>query len=277
MSDLPKLTIKYDTRQPLEATDFTASLNALVRQYQKFAVTFDDVSSRKEAVLYVQDLRKGSTIVDLVPSIQEIGAAVQGFAPYTEDAKKVLGFAKYLKTGMDKLLGGKKAPEDIAPKDLKDFNQILEPVAKDPGAKFVFQATDGAVQNITINYNSQESNAIQNQAIRQIEAAKEPEQQRFNKRLMYWYAATRGKPSKSSDKAIIETISKKPLPVFIEDPEVKQQMMEGRENPFVVGFYVDVELLLLRGEVRGYNIVKLHGIIEDEETVELEDPDESLN
>ncbi|MDP4022347.1 hypothetical protein Q8W71_06910 [Methylobacterium sp. NEAU 140] len=265
MSEAPKLTLKFDNKQPLDVTDLTSSLNALVRQYQKYAVESEDVNSRGEAKLFVADLRRGSYITDLVPYAQEVGAAVSTVAPYTEDAKKVLGFAKYLKGGFDALLGGKKSSENLTTKDLRDLKQIIEPTAKEAGAVFMFQATDGATQNITVNFNSQEANAIQNQAVRQIEVMKEPEQKRFNKRLMYWYAATRGKPSKTSDKAIIETIEKKPLPVFIDDPDIKQQMMAGRENPFLVGFIVDVELLLVRGEVRGYSILALHGVLEDKE------------
>lgn len=264
MSEQPKITITINNKQPLELVDFTASFNAIARQYQKFAVGFDDVHSRREAKLFITDLRRGSIIADLVPYAQEIGGALKSVAPYTDDAKKVLGFAKYLKFGMDALLHSKKASAETSAKDLKDFSQILEPIAKDPGATFIFQATGDATQNITFNIESKDANIIQNQATKQIEALKEPEQKRFNKRLMYWYAATRGKPSKTSDKAIIETVSPKPMPVFIEDPEIKQKMMDGKDNPFLIGFMVDVELLIVRGEVRGYSILHLHGALEDD-------------
>ncbi|QGY00929.1 hypothetical protein MMSR116_02700 [Methylobacterium mesophilicum SR1.6/6] len=265
MSDAPKLTLKFDNKKPLEVADLTSSLNATVRQYQKYAVSFDDVNARSEAELYGTELRRGSYITELAPYVQELGAVVKSVAPYAEDSKKVIGFADYLKTGFDALLGGKKPPEDVSTKDLKDFKQILEPTAKEAGAVLMFQATDGATQNITVNVNSQEANAIQNQAVRQIEIMKEPEQRRFNKRLMYWCTATKGRPNKTSGKVIIETISKKPLPVFIDDPEIKQKMVAGRGNPFLVGFIVDVELLLVRGEVRGYSVLALHGTLEDDE------------
>lgn len=271
MAEQPKLTIKLKNQQPIELTDLTTSFSAIARQYSKFAVGFDDVSNRSEAKLFVRELRTGSIIADLVPYAQDIGAVAHAVAPYTEDAKKVLGFAKYLKTGMDALLERKKPPAELTTRDLRDFNQILEPIAKDPGAKFQFIATDGATQHIHINLDSSDTNTIQNQASKQIELMKEPEQKRFNNRLMYWHSATRGKPSKTSDKAIIETVSRKPMPVIITNPEIKEKMLAGRENPFLIGFLVDVELMIVRGEVRGYNILELHGALEDEASEDTED------
>lgn len=164
---------------------------------------------------------------------------------------------------MNALVSGTASPEELKARDFRDIAQILDATAKDPGGSLNIRASDQASVQVTINYNSVEANAIQNQAYKQIEVMKEPEQKLFSKRLMYWHAATRGRSSKTTDKAVIESITDKALPVYIPDEELKQKMLAGRENPFLVGFVVDVELLTVKGEVRGYTVKHLYETLED--------------
>jgi hypothetical protein len=67
--------------------------------------------------------------------------------------------------------------------------------------------------------------------------------------LLYWNQATADGKSHKSDKAIIESITDKPLRVFFpdDDVEIKTAMIAGRDNPFTVGFLVDVEVQTIKG------------------------------
>ncbi len=264
------LIVEIKNSNPVELVDLTNSLLALSRQYQRHAVRLEEVSSRQEAKLYIKEMRSGSIIAELTPYADFMKEAVNAVAPYAEPAKKVVEFAKYLKGGIDSLLKGTKPPTEMSARDLKDISQILDVTAKDPGGMFRIIATENAHVQVTINVNSQDSNAVQNQATKNIEAMKEPEKNRYNHQLMYWQTASRGKPSKTNDKATIDAISTRALPVFIEDPEIKKQMLSGEENPFLVGFFVDVEILTVRGEIKAYKIVGLNGTLEDDHPEDIE-------
>ena len=80
---------------------------------------------------------------------------------------------------------------------------------------------------------------------------------------MYWHTASRATVKRSSDKAVIEVISERPLPVVIDDEAIKRKMIAGKDNPFLVGFIVDVELITVQGRLRGYRIIKLDDTLED--------------
>jgi hypothetical protein len=124
-------------------------------------------------------------------------------------------------------------------------------------------AYDNANVQLTINYNTIEANAIQNGASKELALRKTPDQTFYPKVLMYWHTASRASAKKAGDKAIIEAISERPLPVVIDDEAIKQKMIAGKDNPFLVGFIVDVELITVQGKLRAYRVLKLYEMLED--------------
>lgn len=270
MSEFPSahLVIEIQNKNPVELPDLTLSLLALARQYQRFVSRLEGRSTKDEARLVVKEVRSGSIIIDLIPA--DLAAYITVAAPvlaeaaeHVDKAKKIIDFAKYLKSNFQDLLGGR-PKDDAAAKDLKELSTILDATAKDPGGSLFIKAETGSTVHVTVNHTSLEANAIQNRVVKELERRREPEHESYENVVMQWHTASR-KAGKTSDKAVIEAISDKALPVYIEDTEDRENMLAGKTNPFLVGFVVDVDLIVLQGVLRGYKVTKLHQALEDDE------------
>lgn len=259
--DADKLVIEFKNSQPIELHDLTSSLSALANQYRRYVIR-EDLKEETEAKLYVKEVRNGSTVVEMFSYVQshvgEIKAAI-------ETSKSVIGFGTYLKKTYSEINEGKKPSTDVTAKDVKDLSQILEPLAKDPKGQTLIHADRGATVRVTINLGSSDANSIQNRATKLVDSMRETEQLEYKNRAFYWDTASKGKPRKT-DRGIIETIEDRPIPViFGEKSKIKERMIAGKAHPFQTTYVVDVELIMLRGKIRAYKIIKLHEIIEDED------------
>ena len=193
-----------------------------------------------------------------------IGAAAGGAA--LTQANAIVTFAKNLRDGLNYLVGRAAKPGDLPTSELKDLAKIVEPAAKDGRGNMSITATEGATVQVSVSFNSLEANAIQNRAEREIEARREPVQKSYNRVLMYWHQASK-RPGSQSDKVVIEKITERPLKVIFndEDAEIKHKMLSGKDNPFNIGFLVDVDLITKQGRPVAYQIIHLYEVLDDEE------------
>ena len=256
-----KLVVEFKNSQPLELQDLSASLSALGNQFRRYVIR-EELKDESEAKLYVKEVRRGSTIIELFSYIQnhhdDIKMAI-------ETSKSVIGFGSYLDKTYKELKDGKKPSADLTAKDIKDLSQVLEPLAKDPKGSTLIHADRGATVNLTLTLNSADANSIQNRATKLIETMRETEKLDYQKRAFYWDTASKGEPRRT-DRGIIESIEDRPVPViFDENSDIKEQMIAGKAHPFSTTYIVDVELIMLRNKIKAYKITKLHHIIEDEE------------
>jgi hypothetical protein len=254
------LTVEIHNQKPIELAELSLSLLSLAKQYQKFVSRSDLLLTKEEARLVIKEVRPGSVIADLYPYALMSAGVMMANPEAIDSIKSVFDFAKYLKSTFDALLGGGKLPEQTTSKDIKEVSNILNATASDIGGSFQIKAEQGATVQVTINYNSLEANAIQNRAIKELEAMKEPEHQPRSKVLMYWFTASQGE---RGDKVVIEEISEKPLPVYIANDADKKRMIQGRDNPFLLGFIVDVDLIVVKDRLRGYRVTKLYEELQD--------------
>lgn len=259
--DGSKLVFEFRNTIPMELTDITKSLLAVSSQYKRF-VSRNDLEQDTSVKLYVKEIKNGSVIVELFSYVQ---ANQDQIVHLIKISRSVIDFCFFLKNSFVGLESGKAAVVvDLNKKDLDDLTNILEPTSKDPGGYLNIHADNGATVNVTINITNKDANTIQNQSHKLIEMMKEQEQKNFYRRLFYWHSASKGKSSKT-DKGVIESIEDKPVPVVFEDNEIKQRMLEGKENPFFTAYIVDVELLIIKGKIKAYKITALYDTIENED------------
>jgi hypothetical protein len=261
MTDAAHLTIHIENKNPVELAELSLSFLSLARQYSKFVAKSDLPLSKEQGRLIIKEIKPGSIIADLYPYVLLSTGVVLNSPEAIDSIKSVLDFAKYLKSTFDALLNGKPLEPQVSAQDVRELANVLNATASDIGGSFQIKAEQGSTVQVTINYNSTEANAIQNRAYKEIELMKEPEQRPRKKVMMYWHTASTGT---SGDKAVIEEITRKPLPVFIENEAEKQKMLKGKDNPFLVGFIVDVEILMVQDKIRGYKVTKLHEMLEDD-------------
>lgn len=252
-----KLEIYIKNDKPVVLTDLTLSLLAVNQQFQRFIESETNQDYQAGSELYIKEVRSGSIVVELVAQTLPIVPLVwQGgtLSEWLSSAKGVLEW----------LLGQKdKPPREIQKSDLKQWKAILEPVAKDSASQMNFTVSDSA--QVTINqfsFNSADANAAQNRIRRELDAMDDPVEHIHLRKLMYWYQTKFDQDSHTGDKAIIESISKRPMKVIFENLAVKEAMLAGEarfNKPWhKLAYVVDVEVQTIMGEPKMYTILRYH-------------------
>lgn len=75
--------------------------------------------------------------------------------------------------------------------------------------------------------------------------------------VLYWYQARNDPKSQAGDHAIIESISPGPVKAVV-DEETKSKMLSGPENPFQLGYLVDVEVETINSKPSIYKVLNIH-------------------
>jgi hypothetical protein len=248
-----RLIIHIENKQPIELMDLTKSLVSLASQFNDFVKTTANVENR-EAKLYVKQIKTGSVILDLI----EIATA--GALPFIENINTIVGFADYLKNGFKYFLGDKSAKNpEFSTKDCTEFSQIVNPIAKDNGSQFNISTTiNGDVTNILV-MSSLEANAFQNIIKAESKQMSLPEQKGdYEKVVMYFDTTKSNIKADTGNKAIIETIDKKPAKVIFDTDDLKEKILKSDENPLITAFVVNVKVETVKDKIAAYKVMSLH-------------------
>jgi hypothetical protein len=257
-----KLTIEIQNKRPVELLDLTESFLSLGDEYKRFVAAHPDLGVAQNVRLYIQEIRAGSIVADLV-ALVAVGAPMA--LPYIENTKHIIEFAKYIKDAYSYFTGKEDKKPELLPAEYTNLSKIIEPIAKDNGSQINITATDGGKVQITFNLNSTQANAAQNTIRREIEEFREPESRVHFQVVMYWYRASRDPEKQVGDRAIIESISTNPVKTIFEDEKTKAEMILSDPNPFLSAYIVDVFVDTIKGKPALYKIIKLHERIEKPE------------
>ena len=258
-----KLEITINNKNPVVLTDLTMALLGVGQQFERFIENEMTEQHAASSELFIKDVRSGSIIVELVAqAIPVIPLLWQGgsLLEWVNHAKSVFEW-----------LNGKLAnpPKDLTKQDLKQWSNILEPVAKDHGSQMNFTVSNGGQVINQIFISSEQANAAQNQIKREIGKLEEPDDHMQRKRVMVWYQSKFDSFSSTGDKAIIESISKTPVKVIFENNAVKKAMLAGDSRYpkqwHELAYIVDVKVQTVQDIPKVYTIINYY----DEDTFDL--------
>lgn len=259
------LQIHIENAHPIELINFTKSLSAISNQFSTFSAKNGDTKELKDAKLYVKQVKEGSIVIELIEF------ASTGLLPImAENADMILSFFKYIKEIYDYFLKGEGEKPTLTVQDCKELMSIVETPANDFGSKMslsVVNNGDGVINNTFVITNT-DANAIQNHLKRESDIIKIPSESdnTYDKQLMTLYQARSDMNSKSGNKAIIDTLSEKPLNVVFESEDIKEKMLNSNNfNPLKTGYLVDVVIQTVRGVPCAYKIINLHDMFSLEE------------
>lgn len=255
-----KLEITIHTTQPVQLTDLTMALLGVGQQYERFIENETTVQYGAGSELFVKEVRSGSIIVELIAQVLPV-------VPLLWEGGSLLEWADHAKSVMEWLNGNRlQPPKDLTRQDLKQWNHILEPVAKDRGAQMNFSVQDhGKVIN-QFFITSEQANAAQNAIHREVGILDEPADHIQRKRVMVWYQTRFDDKSQTGSRAVIESISKAAVKVIFENNAVKKAMLSGDsrfKKPWhELAYIVDVRVQTLQGVPKVYTITNYY----DEDT-----------
>lgn len=245
------LTLRLDYEDPLELTTLSRSLTRLGQRYARFSKA-DDLP---EATLVIKNIRQNCLIIDLTPLAVVAGAVVSAADPISN----AVAFAANLKMLLEFFLGKGPRPEVLTRTDCDDAREIVQPIAAQRDGGLLIQASGNADVSVTVNLNAVEANAIQNRA--EAEKARLTEATSTNEEgvIFYWQVADKhaaASEGATPDRGVIEKIDRKAKRVFFAEPGLKAEMLSG--HPFETAYLVDAEVLVAKGRIQGYRIIKVH-------------------
>lgn len=256
-----KLQITINNTKPIVLTDLTMALLGVGQQFERFIENETNEQHAASSELFIKEVRSGSIIVELVTQVLPV-------VPLLWQGGTLLEWVNHTKSVIEWLNGKLSSPpKDLTKQDLKQWSNILEPIAKDHGSQMNFTVSDGS--QVVINQifiSSEQANAAQNQIKREIEKLEEPDDHTQRKRVMVWYQSKFDSSSSTGDKAVIESISKTPIKVIFENNAVKKAMLAGDtrypKQWHELAYIVDVKVQTVQDIPKVYTIINYY----DEDT-----------
>lgn len=255
-----KLELKINNKNPVQLVDLTMALLGVGQQFERFIENETTEQHQVGTGLFIKEVRSGSIIVELV-------AQAIPLAPLLWTGGTLKEWLNYARSTIDWLSGeARTPPKQITKQDLKQWHNILEPIAKDSGSQMNLSVSNGGVVVQQFIINSEQANAGQNRIRREAEKLEEPDDHIRRKQVMVWYQTRFDDHSASGNRAVIESITKQPVKVIFENNAVKRAMLAGDQRfakPWhELAYVVDVKVQTINGAIKAYTILDYH----DEDT-----------
>lgn len=260
------LELSIDTPDPLEVREFGDLLGSFAAQYDEFVQgTYPD--SRAEARFYVQEVRKGSIII-------EFAAATIGMMDQTIILKQFLELTKdvvsaYLGTGI-------KPPD---PNKRRHMVDMVKAIAQSQDGKLALayreRDADGSEAQLIIG-KDEAKDILQNAAnlpalnppkVPDLESPTGPPKRALMRLYQHNQDPKAAEKKSSAHKAVVSEFSDKPKPITYEAPEVADEIAKVLEDEPYASTIFDVTVAprLLDGKLKAYNVIKLHEWFPDDE------------
>jgi len=254
-----KLTIEIHNSKPVSLMDLVATFSAFEENYRIFLEKHDVAPEKTASILTINELRSGSIIAELIPYAPAI-------LPLLNEHNTVYEFLDYTRNTFRWLMGkGEKPSPEPGLREIKNAKNVTQTIKNDENSSMTLINGNGKtiVNNHYFNFGHEEAKALHDGVEREILKSKEQDYRFWARQLMVWdqakFSGGNAKHSKSN-KARIEGINSRALPVIFEDPRVKEQMMtthEGFEKPWQkLAYRVDVNVETIDGKPSSYKIMR---------------------
>ena len=274
MEDRDYLILTIDTSQPVELEHFVGQLVGFGHQFEKYIRSaHPDLAA--EAKFFVQDVRHGSFIVEILPILQ----------PLFQHVEHVQILDTFLSTWVRRVhtyfkKGGR--DETANKSDLLDVMKVMKAISRDPKGKASLDYVaheDGKRETKTIfKFNTADAQRAEEeleQHIYELEAKEAAQHERVA--MVFSRAdkegATIGKHS--GERVIIESLSTKARPIIyasqLAEQRVKHELRSATTNLFKIVFIVDVNVELRNGKPWAYRVMHIHQVILDDDDEQGDD------
>jgi len=255
MGNNESLEITIKNIKPVGLMDLTNSMLCFNKLYVRFLNSSGIEFDSSKPTLYINEIKKGSIIL-------ELASYVQSLIPIAERIETIIRFAEYFKKCSDYLLGRSEEKVNLSEPEIKEISAVYDVTASDHGSNIIFNVS-GNGNTFSFNYTGTESGAIQNGARKQIEALKATTLLPVSKQLMTFYQARFDSDYNKGTKAIIESVTPKPLKVTFSDDVLKYSMMSNHESFRGkawqdLAYFVDAEVQTIQGQPKAYKITRFY-------------------
>lgn len=275
-----RMIVRLDPGGPIDLEGLGASFAALARLYARHHGQTQDPDTTPR--LFISKLENGSVVAEIVPYVVMLGQAV----PFMQQAMVIANFTERVSKAIRAFSGAESPAKTEIPskEDARDIKEFIKPLVGRHGSNLQikharFERRDGEKATV-LEYRFDETELnrasitidaeLAAQALPSPEPEGPPSTKAVHEAMLFFQQASRsaGKSAgRTSDKAIIPSVSEKALPVyFVEDAGLKEQMVQGQTNPLTDTTYViDAEVQLVDGVPKGYVVTRVHRVIRGDE------------
>lgn len=279
-----RLQVNFDVDRPVELVQLTLALQAMARDYRRYAndairesggkVSDDDIK------LYVTKVETGSIIAELGSAAQVMGA----FLPLIAVDPLFTGYVQFFAESVS-YFASLARRSDLKPADItatkaaaQAIADIMDVPASMAGSKFKLSAkvaarnADGSEFAAQITLTSEEAAEAQRGALIAQKVLDYRGGADHENVLLYFQQTSTDRAKsdgRTADRAIVNSISPKALPVHfasqLDAARVNDMKSDPHQNPFKAAFRVDVNVETDRNQVpRFYRVVHIHEVIPDD-------------
>lgn len=253
--DDSKLQIHIEYSNKIELEHYINSLHSVNSEYLNYISTARNHLQPNDIKLYVNEIRSGSIITDLI-------AYSPTMLAFAEHANTLIDFTKHI-TKTINLLKNNSAQEiikedKINTTTLNNIQDLVEPILNDNKGKISFDAVNiGDNCTIHLTINSTNANEIYNNA-QAIKDFRPSPKTNIKEQVLLIFTQTNGSTKNiNSDKGIIESITKSAVKVRFTSDELKKSMLI-EQHPYKVAYIVDVEIETIDDKPLLYKVLKFH-------------------
>jgi hypothetical protein len=279
-----RLQVNFDVDRPVELVQLTLALQAMARDYRRYANDSIRVNGGKvsddDIKLYVTRVETGSIIAELGSAAQVMGA----FLPLIAVDPLFTGYVQFFGQSVSYFASLAKLP-NLKPADINATKAAAQAVAdimavpaSMAGSKFKLSAkigaknSDGSEFAAQVTITSEEAAEAQRGALMAQKVLNYRGDADHSNVLLYLQQTSTNKSKsdgRTSDRAIVNSISSKALPVYFASPldaaRVNDMKLDPYQNPFKAAFRVDVNVETNRNQLPTfYRVVHIHEVIPDD-------------
>jgi hypothetical protein len=266
-----RIILEYETKDPVDLELLTASFSGLASQYRKTLERRGFQSDETNVRLFITDIVSGSIEA-------EIGVAAVAFLnvfQFMDYSIIFTDFTMRIKRCLDYFVGSKERPHSLDIQDCRDIKAFISAVRSNKGASLRyrharFQQNSGKKETlIEFSFDSEALDKADRNIDREIMLLEQKESlsfKVFNNVLLRWHQTNKDDAKtaglRSSDKAVIEEISDRPLSVFFPPGAeiLKRHMINITGNPFRKDFVIDVHVQYVNDKPKQYTVLDLHDV-----------------
>lgn len=259
------IEVVLDAHEPIELGDFVRAFTSVGNQYGKY-LKRSHPDLEDDAQVFVSEVRQGSIIANLVPSLASL-IAVLDQALILEQFVRLYGsrIQQYFTPG------GRDA--ESAKSDLHDFMGQVAAIARSKNGSGSLKAVvfeDGKREvKAAIQFNSHEAKIDEEELSNHILEIENLDSAEYNRVVMTFKRTDKGDVElgkRSGERVFIEKISERDLPLIyasaVAEQRIKHEILDAQGNAYFKAFVVDVNLETRRGKPIAYRVTNVHQVFE---------------
>lgn len=277
-----RIILHFDVHQPVELMELTLSFGSLAKQYRKFLSDKARQNGQKisddDVKLFITKIENNCILAELAGAVSILGSLV----PIMDYANVFIDFTKNINNAILYFKGIASKDSELVPSEIpyskkqcEDIANFLNVVSKNKGGNLgiavaEYAKDDGETKHhVKFTFTSDEAFEAQKGALIAQRALEYRGDADHKNVLMYFHQTNIEDPKSdglTGDKAIIRSISDKPLKVYfvsnLDSDKIKSFIHDPSMNPFKASYRVDVNVETDRNDIpKFYRVMRLHEII----------------